>query len=70
MIRVCRARDSFVIKTIGANKLFDAIKLEIEDNPYRVILTKCDANIHVDEVIKRMTRLVKDRVRLARLDMP
>ena len=52
-----------------SDKDFDAVKSELANEPYNVILTTCDADRHV-EVIERMIRFVKERVRAVRLDMP
>ena len=69
MIREYRSRSVFNIVTIGVDKAFNAIKSELEDAPYNVSLTTCDADRHV-EVVKRMIRFVKERIRTINLAMP
>ena len=60
MIREYRFQSVFNVVTIGADKAFDAIKSELEDAPYNVSLTTCDADRHV-EVVERMIRFVKKK---------
>ena len=69
MIREYRSRSVFNVVTIGADKAFDAVKSELEDAPYNVSLTTCDADRHV-EVVERMIRFVKERIRTVCLAMP
>lgn len=69
MIRVYRVREIFNVKTIGADKALNAIKLELEDDPYKVILTTWGNDRYV-EVFERMIRFAMERIRLVRLDMP
>ena len=69
MIQEYRVRGVFQVATIGADKAFDCIKSELQDVPYQVALTTCDANRHV-EVIERMIRFLKERIRVVRLQMP
>ena len=61
MIREYRAQEVFDFIGIGANEAFKSIKSELEDKPYQVALTTCDANRYV-EVIERMIRFVKERI--------
>ena len=69
MIREYRSRSVFNVVTIGADKAFDAVKSELEDAPYNVSLTTCDADRHV-EVVERTIRFVKERIRTVLLGMP
>ena len=55
--------------TIGADKAFYCIKSELQDVPYQVELTTCDADRHV-EVIEGMIRFLKERIRVVCLQMP
>ena len=69
MIREYRARGIFEVVSIGADKAFDAIESELKDEPYKVTLTPCDANRHV-EFVERMIRFVKERIHTVRVAMP
>ena len=40
MIRTYRARGIFKVTTNSANKTFDSIKFELQDDPYQVPLTR------------------------------
>ena len=57
------------VVSIGGGKAFDAIESELKDEPYNVTLDTCDANCHV-EVVERMIRFTKERIRAVRVAMP
>ena len=57
MIREYRARGVFEVVSIGSDKAIDAIKSELKDEPYKVTLSPCDANRHV-EFVERMKHFV------------
>ena len=69
MIGEYRSRSVFNVVTIGANKAFDAVKSELEDAPYNVSLTTCDADLYV-EVVEWMIHFMKERIRTVCLAMP
>ena len=69
MIREYRSRGVFEVITIGGDNAFEPIKSELEDEPYNVTLDTCDANRHV-EVVERMIRFTKERIRAVRVAMP
>ena len=68
MIQDYRAQGFFNVISISANKAFELNKSKIEDKPYQVALTMCDANRHVKE-IERMIRFVKERIQVVRFAM-
>ena len=63
MIREYRARGVFEVISISADKEFDSIKSILEDKPYQIALTTCNADQHV-ETIEGMIRFVKERIRV------
>lgn len=69
MICEYRAQGVFNVVIIGADRVFDPIKSELEDEPYKVKLKTYDANRHV-EVIERMIRFVKEIIQVVRVVMP
>ena len=69
MLREYRARGVFEVISIGGDNAFDAIKSELKNEPYNVTLDTCDANRHV-EVVERMIRFTKERIRAVRVAMP
>ena len=69
MLREYRSRGVFEVISIGGDNAFDAIKSELKDEPYNVTLDTCDANRHV-EVVERMIRFTKERIRAVRVAMP
>jgi hypothetical protein len=48
---------------------FESIKHELQDDPYHVTLSTCDADRHV-ETVERQIRFLKERIRAVRLMMP
>ena len=69
MIRNYRTQGVFNIISIGTDKAFKLIKSELEDKPYRVVLTTCDTDQHV-KITERMIRFVKERIGVVRLAIP
>ena len=59
----------FNVVSIGAEKAFDPIKAKLEDEMYKVKLTTCDANRHI-EIIERIIRFMTERIQVVRFTMP
>jgi hypothetical protein len=57
MIQSYRSKGIFTVVTIEADGAFDCIKHDLQDKPYQVVLTTCDADRH-------------ERIRADRLMMP
>ena len=68
MITEYRARGVFGVISIGANKAFNSVKSILKDKLYQIALTMCNAIWHI-EVIERMIRFVKERIRVVWLAM-
>jgi hypothetical protein len=69
MIQTYKSRSVFTVATIEADGAFESIKHELQDEPYNVILSTCDADRHV-ETVERQIRFLKERIRAVRLMMP
>jgi hypothetical protein len=69
MIQSYKSRSVFTVVTIEADGAFESIKHELQDDPYRIALTTCDADRHV-ETVERQIRFLKERIRAVRLMMP
>jgi hypothetical protein len=69
MIQTYKSRSVFTVVTIEADGAFESIKHELQDEPYSVILSTCDADRHVESV-ERQIRFLKERIRAVRLMMP
>jgi hypothetical protein len=69
MIQAYRSRGVFTVVTIEADGAFDCIKHDLQDKPYQIALTTCDADRHV-ETVERQIRFLKERIRAVRLMMP
>jgi hypothetical protein len=69
MIQTYKSRSVFNVVTIEADGAFESIKHELQDEPYHIKLTTCDADRHVESV-ERQIRFLKERIRAVRLMMP
>jgi hypothetical protein len=69
MMKEYRSRNIFKVITIEADGAFDSIRHELQDEPYQVALSICDADRHV-EIVERQIRFLKERIRAVRLMMP
>jgi hypothetical protein len=69
MMKTYRSRNIFRVVTIEADGAFDSIRHELQDEPYQVALSICDADRHV-EIVERQIRFLKERIRAVRLMMP
>jgi hypothetical protein len=69
MIQTYKSRSVFTVVTIEADGAFESIKHELQDEPYNVTLTTCDADRHV-ETVERQIRFLKERIRAVRMMMP
>ena len=69
MICKYQAQGIFDVISIGADKVFDPIGSELKDEPYKVTLTTCDADCHV-EYVERMTWFMKERIQAVKYAMP
>jgi hypothetical protein len=69
MIQTYKSRSVFTVVTIEADGAFESIKHELQDEPYSVILSTCDADRHVESV-ERQIRFLKERIRAVRMMMP
>jgi hypothetical protein len=59
----------FSVVSIEADGAFKSIKHDLQDKPYQVELTTCDADRHV-ETIERQIRFLKERILSVRVMMP
>ncbi|OEU08351.1 hypothetical protein FRACYDRAFT_250146 [Fragilariopsis cylindrus CCMP1102] len=64
-----KSRSVFKVVTIEADGAFECIKHELQDKPYNITLSTCDAGRHV-ETVERQIRFLKERIRAVRLMMP
>jgi hypothetical protein len=69
MMQTYKSRSVFSVVSIEADGAFKSIKHDLQDKPYQVELTTCDADRHV-EVIERQIRFLKERIRSVRMMMP
>jgi hypothetical protein len=69
MLQMYRSRHPLRVLTIEADGAFEAIRQELQDQPYQVALSTCDAGQHV-ETIERQIRFVKERIRSVRMMLP
>jgi hypothetical protein len=69
MIQTYKSRGIFTVVTMEADGAFKSIKHDLQDDPYRIELTTCDADRHI-ETIERQIRFVKERIRAVRMMMP
>jgi hypothetical protein len=69
MIQTYKSRSVFTVVTIEADGAFESIKHELQDDPYHVTLSTCDADRHV-ETVKRQIRFLKERIRSVRFTIP
>ena len=69
MMQTYKSRSVFTVATIEADGAFESIKHELQDDPYNVILSTCDADRHV-ETVERQIRFLKERIRAVRTMMP
>jgi hypothetical protein len=69
MIQTYKSRSVFTVVSIEADGAFESIKHELQDKPYNVALTTCDADRHV-ETVERQIRFLKERIRAVRVIMP
>jgi hypothetical protein len=69
MIQTYKSRSVFTVVTIEADGAFESIKHELQDDPYHVTLSTCDADRHV-ETVKRQIRFLKERIWSVRFMMP
>jgi hypothetical protein len=69
MMQTCKSRGIFTVVSIEADGAFKCIKHDLQDKPYQVELTTCDADRHV-ETVERQIRFLKERIRSVRMMMP
>jgi hypothetical protein len=69
MVQAYKSRSVFNVVTIDADGAFQSIKYELQAEPYKITLTTCDADRHV-ETVERQIRFLKERIRAVRLMMP
>jgi hypothetical protein len=69
MIQTYKSRSVFTVVSIKADGAFESIKHELQDKPYNIALTTCDADRHV-ETVERQIRFLKERIRAVRVIMP
>jgi hypothetical protein len=69
MIQTYKSRSVFTVVTIEADGAFESIKQELQDDPYHVTLSTCDADRHV-ETVERQIRFLKERIQSVRFMMP
>jgi hypothetical protein len=69
MIQTYKSRGVFSVVSIEADGAFKCIKHDLQDKPYQVELTTCDADRHV-ETIEQQIRFLKERIRSVRMMMP
>jgi hypothetical protein len=68
MIQSYKSRSVFTVVSIEADGAFESIKHKLQDSPYNITLSACDANRHV-EVVERQIRFLKERIRSVRMMM-
>jgi hypothetical protein len=54
MIQIYKSRSVFTVVTIEADGAFESIKHELQDDPYHVTLSTCDADRHVKTVERQI----------------
>jgi hypothetical protein len=69
MTQAYKSRSVFTVVTIEADGAFESIKHELQDEPYNIALSTCDADRHV-ETVERQIRFLKERIRAVRMMMP
>jgi hypothetical protein len=69
MLRIYQSCHLLRVLAIEADGAFEAIRQELQDEPYQVALSTCDADRHV-ETIERQTRFIKERIRSVRMLLP
>jgi hypothetical protein len=69
MIQTYKSRGIFTVVTIEADGAFESIKHELQDDPYRITLSMCDADRHV-KTVKKQIRFFKERIQAVRMIMP
>ena len=69
MLIMYRSRQPLQVTTMEADGAFEAIRQDLQDKPYEIALTTCDADRHV-EIIERQIRFVKERIRSVRMMLP
>jgi hypothetical protein len=69
MLQIYQSRHPLRVLTIEGDGAFEAIRQELQDQPYQVALSTCDAHQHV-ETIERQIRFVKERIRSVRMMVP
>ncbi|OEU05712.1 hypothetical protein FRACYDRAFT_258571 [Fragilariopsis cylindrus CCMP1102] len=69
IVQTYKSRSVFKVVTIEADGAFECIKHELQDKPYNITLSTCDADRHV-ETVERQIRFLKERIRAVRMMMP
>jgi hypothetical protein len=69
MLRMYRSRHLIRVVSIEADGAFELVQQELQDNPYQVSLTTCNADRHV-ETIERHIRFVKERIQSVQMMLP
>jgi hypothetical protein len=69
MIQTYKSRGIFAVFTIEADGAFESIKHGLQDEPYQITLSTCDADRHV-ETVERQIRFLKERIWVVCLMMP
>ncbi|OEU23519.1 hypothetical protein FRACYDRAFT_233689 [Fragilariopsis cylindrus CCMP1102] len=69
IVQTYKSRSVFNVVTIEADGAFECIKHELQDKPYNITLSTCDADRHV-ETVERQIRFLKERIRAVRMMMP
>jgi hypothetical protein len=69
MMKTYRCRNIFKVVSIEADRAFESIRHVLQDEPYQIALTICDADRHAEKG-ERQIRFLKERIRSVRLMMP
>jgi hypothetical protein len=69
MIQTYKSRSVFTVVTIEVDGAFESIKHELQNDPYHVTLSTCDADRHV-ETVERQIRFLKERIQSVCFMMP
>jgi hypothetical protein len=69
MMKTYRCRNIFKVVSIEADRAFESIRHVLQDEPYQIASTICDADRHAEKG-ERQIRFLKERIRSVRLMMP
>jgi hypothetical protein len=62
MVQSYKSKGVFDVVTIEADGAFESIKHVLQDKPYQIMLSTCDADRHF-ETVERQIRFLKERIR-------